>query len=48
VHTGGFFGFAGQGWLVVSLLGQEEEFAAGVQATVEHFRCLIAKEWIAD
>jgi alanine-synthesizing transaminase len=48
VHTGGFFGFAGQGWLVVSLLGQEEEFAAGVQATVEHFRCLIAQEWIAD
>ena len=37
VHTGGFFGFAGQGWLVVSLLAQEQEFAAGAEAVVEHF-----------
>ena len=30
VHPGGFFGFSGQGWLVVSLLAPEGEFAAGV------------------
>ena len=26
VHPGGFFGFSGQGWLVVSLLAPEGEF----------------------
>ena len=31
VHPGGFFGFAGQGWLVVSLLAPEWEFTAGVE-----------------
>ena len=29
VHPGGFFGFSGQGWLVVSLLAPEEGFARG-------------------
>lgn len=37
VHPGGFFGFSGQGWLVVSLLAPEEEFTAGVEAIVNHF-----------
>jgi alanine-synthesizing transaminase len=32
VHPGYFFGMAESGWLVVSLLGPEEEFAAGVTA----------------
>jgi hypothetical protein len=30
VHPGYFFGFGGDGWLVVSLLGDEEEFRRGV------------------
>jgi aspartate/methionine/tyrosine aminotransferase len=38
VHSGGFFGFSGQGWLVVSLLTPLEEFREGVKATVEHFQ----------
>ena len=37
VHPGGFFGFSGQGWLVVSLLANEEEFCEGVEALVRHF-----------
>jgi alanine-synthesizing transaminase len=37
VHPGGFFGFSGQGWLVVSLLAPEEEFAGGMEAIVTHF-----------
>ena len=37
VHSGGFFGFSGQGWLVVSLLTPEGEFNAGVEAIVTHF-----------
>jgi alanine-synthesizing transaminase len=37
VHPGGFFGFSGQGWLVVSLLAPEGEFAAGVEAIATHF-----------
>ena len=37
VHPGGFFGFSGQGWLVVSLLANEEEFREGVEALVQHF-----------
>ncbi|MGA8110205.1 MAG: pyridoxal phosphate-dependent aminotransferase [Acidobacteriaceae bacterium] len=32
VHPGYFFGFAGEGWLVVSLLTPEEEFRRGVEA----------------
>jgi len=31
VHPGYFFGFGGDGWLVVSLLGAEEEFRRGVE-----------------
>jgi alanine-synthesizing transaminase len=32
VHPGYFFGFSGEGWLVVSLLGPEVEFRPGVEA----------------
>jgi alanine-synthesizing transaminase len=38
VHPGGFFGFSGQGWLVVTLLAPAEEFAAGSQAVINHFK----------
>ncbi len=38
VHSGGFFGFSGQGWLVVSLLTPLEEFRQGVEAIVQHFK----------
>jgi aspartate/methionine/tyrosine aminotransferase len=37
VHPGGFFGFSGQGWLVVSLLTPLEEFREGVEAIVQQF-----------
>ena len=37
VHPGGFFGFSGQGWIVVSLLGSEREVRGGIEAVVEHF-----------
>ncbi len=37
VHPGGFFGFSGQGWLVVSLLAPQEEFAAGVREMAAYF-----------
>jgi alanine-synthesizing transaminase len=37
VHPGGFFGFSGQGWLVVSLLAPEGDFTSGVEAVVAHF-----------
>jgi aspartate/methionine/tyrosine aminotransferase len=37
IHPGGFFGFSGRRWLVVSLLAPAEEFAAGVQALCAHF-----------
>jgi alanine-synthesizing transaminase len=37
VHPGSFFGFSGQGWLVVSLLTPPEEFTGGIQATCTHF-----------
>jgi alanine-synthesizing transaminase len=43
VHSGGFFGFSGQGWLVVSLLAPEEEFTAGVKEMVAHFSQLEVK-----
>jgi aspartate/methionine/tyrosine aminotransferase len=40
VHPGYFFGMAESGWLVVSLLGPEQEFSAGVALLIEHFtRC---------
>ena len=32
VHPGYFFGFGGDGWLVLSLLGPEAEFRAGAEA----------------
>jgi alanine-synthesizing transaminase len=37
VHPGSFFGFSGQGWLVVSLLAPADEFAAGIRAISKHF-----------
>jgi alanine-synthesizing transaminase len=37
VFPGYFFGFPGGGWLVVSLLPQEEEFAEGATAVLKHF-----------
>jgi alanine-synthesizing transaminase len=35
VHSGGFFGFSGQGWLVVSLLGPPNEVKRGIQELCE-------------
>jgi alanine-synthesizing transaminase len=37
VHPGGFFGFPQAGWLVVSLLPPEEEFAEGIRSLLRHF-----------
>ena len=37
VHSGDSFGFDGQGWLVVSLLGREDECSRGLAALCEHF-----------
>jgi alanine-synthesizing transaminase len=37
VHPGGFFGFSGQGWLIVSLLTPLEEFSEGIEAIVGQF-----------
>ncbi len=37
IHPGSFFGFAGQGWLVVSLLTREEEFLLGANAICKQF-----------
>jgi aspartate/methionine/tyrosine aminotransferase len=37
VHPGYFFGMAGSGWLVVSLLGPGEEFRTGVTRLVDSF-----------
>ncbi len=37
VHSGGFFGFSGQGWLVVSLLTPLEEFRMGIEAVCKQF-----------
>ncbi len=38
VHPGGFFGFSGQGWIVVSLLGPEREVREGIEALLGHFK----------
>jgi alanine-synthesizing transaminase len=38
VHPGGFFGFVGQGWLVVSLLAREEAVKRGAEAISKHFK----------
>jgi|CZKF01.1.fsa_nt_gi aspartate/methionine/tyrosine aminotransferase len=37
VHPGYFFGMAESGWLVVSLLGPEDEFSRGVAVLVNYF-----------
>lgn len=39
-HPGYFFGFPETGWMVVSLLGQHEEFARGVRTLLEHWKGL--------
>jgi aspartate/methionine/tyrosine aminotransferase len=36
VHPGYFFGMANSGWLVLSLLGPEEEFGTGVTRIIDH------------
>jgi aspartate/methionine/tyrosine aminotransferase len=36
VHPGYFFGFPASGWLVVSLLGPEQEFSTGVTGMMEY------------
>jgi len=38
VHPGYFFGMEETGWLVVSLLGSEEEFGVGVTGIIDYFR----------
>jgi alanine-synthesizing transaminase len=38
IHPGGFFGFPGQGWLVVSLLAREEVIQGGAEALSGHFK----------
>jgi hypothetical protein len=38
VHPGYFFGMAESGWLVVSLLGPEQEFSAGIARLVDYLR----------
>jgi alanine-synthesizing transaminase len=38
VHPGYFFGFPGAGWLVISLLPREEEFAEGAAAVLNYFQ----------
>jgi len=37
VHPGYFFGFPGEGWPVISLLSEEEEFRRGVEALCGEF-----------
>jgi alanine-synthesizing transaminase len=37
VHSGGFFGFSGQGWLVVSLLGPQKEVERGIGEVCQEF-----------
>ncbi len=43
VHPGYFFGFAGSGWLVMSLLPVEEQFTEGVTAILDHFNHFAAE-----
>lgn len=37
-HPGYFFGFAGDGWLIISLLTQEEDFMHGSKAIIRMFK----------
>lgn len=37
VHSGGFFGFSGQGWMVVSLLTPLDDFRRGIDAVCQQF-----------
>jgi aspartate/methionine/tyrosine aminotransferase len=41
VHPGYFFGMPESGWLVVSLLGPEEEFSAGVEGLAGYLRQIL-------
>jgi len=38
VHPGGFFGFSGERWLVVSLLAPSTDFAEAMEAVCKHFK----------
>jgi alanine-synthesizing transaminase len=38
VHPGGFFGFSGDRWLVVSLLAPSTDFAEAMEAVCQHFK----------
>ena len=38
VHPGYFFGLPESGWLVVSLLGEEAEFDAGMVTVTNYYR----------
>jgi alanine-synthesizing transaminase len=40
VHPGGFYGFPGHGWLIVSLLPTEPDFRKGIAGIVEHFNAI--------
>jgi alanine-synthesizing transaminase len=40
VHPGGFYGFPGHGWLIVSLLPTEPDFRKGIEGIVEHFNAI--------
>ncbi len=40
IHSGNFFGFSDSGWLVVSLLGQDDEFANGINEIDKYFKAL--------
>jgi aspartate/methionine/tyrosine aminotransferase len=48
VHPGYFFGMADSGWLVVSLLGPEEEFRRGVSGLVDYLETQQASNHSAD
>jgi alanine-synthesizing transaminase len=38
VHPGYFFGMPESGWLVVSLLGYEQEVSSGIANLIDYFR----------
>jgi len=45
IHPGYFFGFAGEGWLVASLLAPEEEFQTGLKIIIQMCDELGANPW---
>ncbi len=40
VHSGDFFGFGGSGWLVLSLLGKNQEFTNGINEIARYLKVL--------